>query len=117
MAITDKSWDGSEGRFTDEQWARSCILDMSDCSAAAKQMTAKQRYKLPILEPNGDLNANALGSASGALGGARTPLRACPAAKRAAARRLVRAYDSAKLDAPENVESLAGSGDSEANGG
>lgn len=108
MAVTTKSWDGSAGRFTDEQWARSCILDMGLCSAAAKQMTPKQRYKLPILEPNGDLNANALGSAAGALNDARTPLKACPAAKTAAARKLRGAYNTAKLDVPEHVASLAG---------
>jgi hypothetical protein len=108
MAITEISWDGSEGRFSDEEWAHSCILDMGDCSAASKQATAKQRYKLPIREPNGDLNVNALGSAAGALGGARTPLQACPAAKKAAARRLVTAYGEAKLDVPEHVTSLAG---------
>jgi len=117
MAITEKSWDGSAGRFSDEEWARSCILDMGDCSAAAKQATAKERYKLPILEPNGDLNANALGSAAGALNGARTPLQACPAAKKSAAKKLVRAYAAAKLDAPEDIEALAGVNDSERNGG
>ena len=117
MAVTTKPWSGDAGRFSDEEWAHSCILDMGDCSAAGKEMTAKQRFKLPILEPNGDLNANALGSAAGALNDARTTLKACPAAKTAAAKKLVSAYDSAKLDAPEHVEQLAGVADSESNGG
>ena len=117
MAVTTQSWDGSAGRFSDEEWAHSCIVDLGLCSAASKEMTAKQRYKVPILEPNGDLNANALGSAAGALNNARTALQVCPAAKKAAAKKLVSAYDSAKLDAPEHVEQLAGVADSESNGG
>lgn len=117
MAVVDKKWDGSASRFTDEQWARSCILDRADCSTDALKMSAKQRYGIPILEPNGDLNASALGYASGALDGARTPVKACPAAKKKAAKKLVAAYGRAKLDAPENIEALAGVSDSEQNGG
>jgi hypothetical protein len=108
MAVTTKSWDGSASRFTDEEWAHSCIVDLGLCSAAAKELTAKQRYKVPILEPNGDLNANALGSAAGALNNARAALKACPAAKAAAARKLRSAYGTAKLDVPEHVTALAG---------
>lgn len=111
------AWDGSASRFTDEQWARSCILDRADCTTDAKNMTAKQRYSIPILEPNGDDNPAALGYAAGALMGARTPVKACPAAKKKAAKKLVAAYDRAKLDAPEDVEKLAGVNDSESNGG
>lgn len=110
-------WDGSASRFTDEQWARSCILDRADCSTAAKQMSAKERYSIPILEPSGASNVAALGYAAGALAGARTPVKACPAAKKNAAKKLVAAYNKAKLDAPEDIESLAGVSDSESNGG
>ena len=117
MAIVEKKWDGSAARFTDEQWARSCILDKADCSTANAKLSAKERYSVPILEPNGDLNVTALGYASGALNGARTPVKACPAAKKNAAKKLVAAYDRAKLDAPEDIESLAGVSDSESNGG
>lgn len=111
------AWDGSASRFTDEQWARSCILDRADCSTDAKNMSAKERYSIPILEPSGASNDTALGYAAGALAGARTPVKACPAAKKKAAKRLVAAYNKAKLDAPEDIESLAGVSDSESNGG
>lgn len=111
------AWDGSASRFTDAQWARSCILDRADCSTMAEKMSAKERYAIPIREPNGDVNTTALGYAAGALMGARTPVKACPAAKKNAAKKLVAAYDAAKLDAPEDVESLAGVSDSEQNGG
>ena len=110
-------WNGSASRFTDEQWARSCILDRADCSTAMKNATAKERYAIPILEPDGSSNNSALGYAAGALAGARTPVKACPAAKKNAAKKLVAAYNKAKLDAPEDIESLAGVSDSESNGG
>ena len=103
MAVTTQPWSGDASRFSDEEWTHSCILDMGDCSPAAKEATAKERYKLPIREPNGNLNANALGSAAGALAGARTPLQACPAAKAAAAGKLRAAYGEAKLDVPESL--------------
>lgn len=117
MASTEAKWDGSAGRFDDAQWRRSCVLDMADCSAAMKNATAKERFKLPIREPGGSVNVNALGAASAALAGARTPLKACPSAKKAAAKKLVAAYGKAKLDAPESIEQMAGVSDSEQNGG
>lgn len=117
MAVTENAWDGSASRFTDQQWAKSCVLDMADCSGMGMQMTAKTRYKLPIREPDGTLNVHGLGSAAASLAGARTPLVACKAAKVAAAKRLASAYDEAGLDAPESVETLAGAPDSESNGG
>lgn len=103
MSISTAAWNGAASRFSDEEWAHSCILDMGDCSAASKQATAKERFKLPIREPNGSINAHALGSAAGALAGSRTPLQACPAAKAAAARKLRAAYGEAKLEVPESL--------------
>lgn len=108
MAMTDKPWSGDAGRFTDEQWARSCVLDLADCSPTAKGMTAKQRHKLPIREPNGSVNASALGAAAAALAGARSPLKACPAAKAAAARRLMAAYHAAQMTPPDSLRQRAG---------
>lgn len=105
MAVTDRPWDGSASRFTDQQWAQACVLDMGDCSAAGKQMTAKMRHKLPIREPNGTVNVNALGAAAAALAGARSPLVACPAAKTAAANRLLAAYRSAGMKPPDSLTS------------
>ena len=117
MAVVDGKWDGSASRFTDQQWVRSCILDRADCSTANAKLSAKERYALPILEPNGDLNSTALGYAAGALKNARSPLKACPAAKKNAAKKLCAAYARASLDAPEDIEAMAGVSDSEQNGG
>ena len=107
MAVSTASWDGSAARFTDTEYARSCILDRGDCSAAAKQMPAKERYSLPIREPSGAINASALGSAAAALAGARSPLKACPAAKAAAARRLLSAYGAAGITPPDSLKARA----------
>lgn len=107
MAVSTAAWDGSASRFTDQQYARSCVLDRGDCSAAAKQMPAKERYSLPIREPGGAINASALGSAAAALAGARSPLQACPAAKAAAARRLLRAYGEAQMTPPDSLKQRA----------
>lgn len=59
MAITDKAWDGSSSRFTVEQWRRACVLDTGQGDE-----DSKSRYKLPIREPNGDLNRNAVHNAA-----------------------------------------------------
>lgn len=98
--VTNEAWDGSASRFTDEQWAASCILDLGDCSDAGKKLTAKMRYKIPVREPNGAINTNGLSAARGALHDARSPLKACPAAKQAASKRLAAAYNAAGKTPP-----------------
>lgn len=50
---TDKPWDGSASRFTDEQYQRSCAA----CDPASKG-TPKERCFLPHHEPDGTLNSN-----------------------------------------------------------
>jgi hypothetical protein len=107
MAVTDKPWVGSASRFQDDEYRRACILDLAACSPAARDRTVKERYKLPIREPNGDLNVNALGAAAAALAGARSPLQACPAAKTAAATRLLRAYREAGMKPPDSLTQRA----------
>lgn len=57
-AMTDKPWSGSSARFTDEQWRRSCVLDRG-----ADAGEGKQRYGLPVREPNGTLNCRAVANA------------------------------------------------------
>jgi hypothetical protein len=107
VAVTDKPWNGDASRFSDAEYARSCILDLADCMASARDRTAKERYKLPIREPSGALNVNALGAAAAALASARTPLQACRAAKATAARKLLRAYREAGLTPPDSLTQRA----------
>src|ERR1051326_3325594 len=43
---TDEPWDGAASRFDDDQWKRSCVVDTGEGD------TAKERYKVPIREPD-----------------------------------------------------------------
>jgi Escherichia/Staphylococcus phage prohead protease len=92
-------WDGSPARFSDEQYARSCILDRAKCGDA--DMPAKQRYSLPIREPGGALNSNAVHAAAARI----NQVSACDAAKQSAKAALRRAYGELNEDAPDSIKS------------
>lgn len=83
FAISERPWDGSAGRFSDEQWQRATILDRG-----ASYDTAKTRYALPIREPNGDLSRAGAHAAAARI----NQVDASAEAKAAAKRRLVAAY-------------------------
>jgi HK97 family phage prohead protease len=98
VTVVRKPWDGSAARFTDEEYQRSCLIDRGGDGPV------KERCSLPVLEPNGDVNSNALGAAAGrlsALGNVSTEMKA------SAARKLVRFYRLAGMEAPPNVVRLA----------
>lgn len=103
IAVTQKPWNGAESRFTDEQYQRSCLIDRGG------DATPKERCSLPVLEPDGTLNANALGPAAAALEGARTPLAGVSQSmKESAARKLIRFYAAAGKTPPDSLRALAG---------
>ena len=103
-AVTHKPWDGSPARFSDEEYQRSCLIDRGG------DMPMKERCSLPVLEPNGDVNANALGAAAAALAGARGGLRmVSPEMKAKAARKLMRYYGQAEMEPPDSLRRLAAS--------
>ena len=64
--------------------------------------------KLPVQEPTGSYNLNAMRAATAALLGARGGVDAPLEAKRKAARKLVRLYREADLEVPEALVRLAG---------
>lgn len=101
-AISEKPWsDFSESDYTLEQWIKACLIVVGDGSA-------KSQGKLPILEPNGDLNKNAVHAAAGRIG----QLKGVTAEeKKAAAKKLVAAYKKIGEDAPESLTELAKSAD------
>ena len=107
MAITDRPWDGSASRWPDTaSYCSSCLIDTNPSGEDKTQ----DNCKLPIKEPGGDINKNALGAAAGALAGARGGLKnVSPADKKKAARALIRAYGEAKMDVPPSLKSIAGS--------
>ena len=78
MAFVDRPWDGSEGRFTIEQWKSSCLIDTGEGDPGTKG-----RYKLPVKEPNGDYNKAAIRNARSRIGQVDAP---ADAKKRAQAR-------------------------------
>lgn len=97
-AVVTKPWNGDPARFTDEEYQRSCLIDRGG------DAPVKERCSLPVLEPNGDLNANALGPAAGALRGARGGLMDVSAEMKAmAARKLVRFYRQAGMEPPAGI--------------
>lgn len=103
MDVSDKPWGQfSPSDYTDQQWQDACVLDrgLGD--------TAKERYGLPVREPDGTLNSNGVHAAAGDLVGARGGVKASPAAKRAAAVKLVSLYKQIGDTPPDSLTRLAG---------
>lgn len=92
-------WDGSASRFTPEQYKRSCLIDKG-----TGDPDDKERYALPVLEPDGALNANAVVAAAGRIG----QVQVSPDKKQAAAKRLVSLYHQIDKDPPPDLVKLAG---------
>ncbi len=107
MAVVDKPWDGSASRWPDtDAYCASCLIDTNPPGKPKIQANCK----LPIKEPGGDINKNALGAAAAALAGARGGIKGVsPADKAKAARALIRAYNEAKMDVPDSLRRMAGS--------
>ncbi len=102
ITISRKQWDGNASRFTDEQYQASCLIDRGG------DTSVKERCSLPVLEPDGALNVNALPAAAAALAGARTAMTGVTATmKQAAARKLLRYYRLAQLTPPDSIVTLA----------
>jgi HK97 family phage prohead protease len=101
-ATTSKPWDGSPARFTDEQYRASALF----CRGGDGPV--KELCSLPVKEPDGTVNVNALGSAAAALAGARGGVRNVPREQKTqAARKLIRLYGMANLDPPPALVALA----------
>lgn len=102
IATTSAAWDGSPARYTDEQYRAAALF------CRGTDAPPKEDCSLPVLEPTGALNVNALGAAAAALAGARGGLaNATREQKAQAARKLVRYYNVAKMEAPESLRKLA----------
>lgn len=104
MAVTNKPWSGDASRFKDaNNYCSSCLIDNNP---PGKEKIAGL-CKLPVKEPNGDLNSNGVHAAAAALAGARTPVKASPADKKAAAKKLLGYYRQLKQDPPESLKNIA----------
>lgn len=96
--VSEKPWSSfKEGDYSDSQWRRACLLDKGTGEG-------KSRYSLPVREPSGTLNKNALQAAASRI----NQVSASPEKKQAAAKKLASLYRSAlNADPPENVTKLA----------
>ena len=104
VKVSNKPWGNfQESDYSVEQWHRACLIHLHDGAP-----TAKSECKVPVREPDGTLNRNALGPAAAALAGARSPLQAPADKKREAARKLIRLYREAGEFAPNSTYNLAG---------
>lgn len=102
--VSDKKWSGGSASYANPaDYCKACLIDES--TDGAKTATA---CKLPVYEPNGALNRNAVHAAAAALSGARGGVNASADAKRSAARKLVALYRKLGEDAPANLKRVAG---------
>jgi len=99
VEASDKPWSGfSPSDYDDDQWKRACLIDTGDGEG-------KQRYKLPVKEPDGTLNRNAVHAAASRIG----QVQVGADAKKSAAKKLVSLYrNQLDEDPPESLLTLAG---------
>lgn len=100
MAVSDRPWgDYSQSDYSPQQWARACLIDTEQGAP-----NDKDRFKLPVREPSGDLNRNAVHAAAERI----NQVNDVSAEKRsAAARKLLSLYKEIGEDAPDSLENIA----------
>ncbi len=106
MPFSNKPWGQfSETDYPDaERFCAACLIDMNP----EGRPKVKAMCKLPVREPGGAYNRNAIHAAAAALAGARGGVDAPPDEKRRAARRLVRLYAEMQEEPPETIRRMAG---------
>jgi len=105
MPFTDKSWDGAASKYRDtDAYCGACLIDLNEPGAEKTQANCK----LPVKEPDGTYNRNALRAAAAALMGARGGVQAPAAEKAKAARKLLRLMREAGIEPGESLKRLAG---------
>ncbi len=104
MAISNAPWDGSPSQWKDtDAYCAACLIDTNPDGKPKVQALCK----LPVKEPNGDINANAVHAAVAALAGARGGLKdVSPADKKQAARKLKTYYAQMKEELPPSIKSM-----------
>lgn len=95
--VSEGSWDGSAGRFTPEQWKKSCILHVCDG-------LEKSCHKLPIREPGGALSRAGVHAAAARINQVDAP----PDKVSAAKSHLRGAYKELGEEAPDVLKAAGG---------
>lgn len=103
MAITNRPWDGSASRWPSAiSYCAACLIDSNNGTKI------KGNCHLPVREPDGTINVDAVHAAGAALRGARGASFP-PDQKATAARKLVAIYrNDLKEDPPDDLVALAG---------
>jgi hypothetical protein len=102
--VTDAAWDGSASNYEDAaSYCKACLIDENP----AGQDKVKSACSLPVLTPDGTLNSNAVHAAASSLAGGRGGVKASPASKKAAAKKLVKLYGQLQEDAPPSIKQMA----------
>lgn len=105
MPISNRPWgDVSEADYASA--SAFCKAALIDLNPPGDEKT-KALCKLPIFEPGGALNRNAVHAAAGVLAGARGGVQAPPEKRRAAARALIGRYRELDEEPPPSLVSLA----------
>ena len=103
MPISNSPWNGAASRFADANaYCKSCLIDENE----GEKVIAK--CKLPVKEPSGAVNRNAVHAAAAALAGGRGGVNASPASKKSAAKKLVRLYGEIGDEVPDSIKRMAG---------
>jgi len=106
MPFSGKLWGSiSQSDYKDaEAFCAACLIDLNEPGT----QKIKGKCKLPVKEPGGQYNANAIHAAAAVLAGARGGVDAPPEEKRAAARQLIRLYGEMNETPPDSLRRLAG---------
>lgn len=101
--VSDRSWGQfTQADYTPAQWQRACLVDRGEGDPASKE-----RYAVPVREPDGTLNRNGVHAAAGGHGiGAVQGI--SDSARQAAARALMGLYKVIGEDPPPSLMSMAG---------
>ncbi|MCL6431482.1 MAG: hypothetical protein K6V36_11590 [Anaerolineae bacterium] len=105
MPFSNRPW----GQFSESDYedaaafCAACLIDMNEPGAEK----VKARCKLPIREPGGTYNRNAIHAAAAVLAGARGGVDVPPEEKRKAARKLIRLCSEMEEEPPESLRRLA----------
>lgn len=103
--ISDAAWDGSASRWPDAaSYAEACLINLN---TGPRADWTKDLCKLPVREPSGAINRNAVHAAAAALAGGRGGVQASAEAKKAAARKLKRLYADLKEAVPPSIARMA----------
>lgn len=101
-SASNKPWSNFKASdYTDEQWKRACLIHLE-----GSDKNPKSYCKLPVREPSGALNRNAMAAAAAALAGARGGLSVSSAEKKKAARALLALYKQIGEDPPESLSKM-----------